>query len=517
MADQIHHDGVTDVPIDPRTGLPTGSPAAPAAPGQTGGGAGGGGSSQPGSPGRPGQPGAPAAAPPVPESGNVPTSPATPTATPTGTMDFRKIVAKPTEAEQAPDINVYDVDGRQLSIFDLLRRFAEGDFQAGGLSRLADLHLKVGVAARYRHDGRLVPLKGARPLTPEVMQGLMYPLLTPTQIQKLEREVPEDVDAGFHFEDEQLDFRLNVFHDRDGLAAVIRALPRQVPDTAALGFPDPAVVEDILNLRQGLVVVTGVTGSGKSTTIASILTELNARARMRVITLEDPVEYVLRTDGCLVSQREIGKNCVSFARGLRSALREDPDIIFLGEIRDTETANLALTAAETGHLVFTTLHTRDAKGVITRIVDLFPPERGREVMSQLSFSMSYVIAQKLLPRADRKGRVAAFEVLKNTSSIKNLIRTGNWHQVYATMQLSAKERMVTMERHLAWLAKKGLITQETALRYANDPSQLSNDGAGGGGTMSGPPQPAAQQNPNASRPGPVARQPQVKARKPNPS
>jgi twitching motility protein PilT len=377
------------------------------------------------------------------------------------------------------DHRVYEVSGRLVSIFDLLRRFSDGDTQPGGLSRLADLHLKVGGPARFRHDGQLVPIEGASDLTPEVVEKLVYPLLRADHTRKLEQEPPEDVDAGYHFDDEEMDFRINAFHDRDGLAMVVRALPRNVPDTKGLGFPDPKVIEEILTLRQGLVVVTGITGSGKSTTIASMLAELNRRSRLRVITLEDPVEYVMKPDRCLVSQREIGKNTRTFAGGLRSALREDPDVIFLGEIRDSETANLALSAAETGHLVFTTLHTRDAKGVVTRIVDLFPPERSKEVMSQLSFSLAYVVAQKLLPRKDGRGRVATFEIMKNTTPVSNLIRTGAWHQIYATMQLSAKDRMVTLEKHLAWLVSKGLITQDIALQYANDPSQFAGPGTTG--------------------------------------
>jgi twitching motility protein PilT len=230
------------------------------------------------------------------------------------------------------------------------------------------------------------------------------------------------------------------------------------------------------------VVVTGITGSGKSTTIASLLAEINKSASLRVITLEDPVEFVMKNEKCLISQREVGLHTATFHNGLRSALREDPDVILVGEIRDTETATLALTAAETGHLVFTTLHTRDAKGVITRIVDLFPPERSKEVMSQLSFSLSFVIAQKLLPRKDAKGRVAAYEILKNVPAVSNLIRAGNWHQIYATMQLSAKDHMLTLEKHLMAHVAKGLISREAAQQYANDPSQLVFANAGVGTT-----------------------------------
>lgn len=426
------------------------------------------------------------AAPPV----GPPTTAGTATAAPPITTAEPAVHSVDTMDDEARH-KVYEINGQMVSIFDLLRRFGESDLQAGGLSRLADLHLKVGQPARYRHDGSLQPVAGAAPVSPEVAKQLIYPLMRPDQIARLEAEIPDDIDAGFHFDAERMDFRINVFHDRDGLAMVVRALPRSVPDTLSLGFPDHSVVEDILRLRQGLVVVTGITGSGKSTTIASILSELNQTARLRVITLEDPVEYVMKQDSCLISQREIGRHCKTFSGGLRSALREDPDVIFLGEIRDTETANLALSAAETGHLVFTTLHTRDAKGVVTRVIDLFPPERTREVSSQLSFSLSYVIAQKLMPRKDGQGRAAAFEIMKNTSSVANLIRTGAWHQIYATMQLSSKDRMVTMEKHLAQLVANGEISRDVALQYANDPSQFA--GAGGG----------------AGNPGVKARRPQV--------
>lgn len=367
---------------------------------------------------------------------------------------------------------VYEVGEQKLSILDLLARFREDQYQDGAISRLADMHMKVGQPIRYRLDSDLIPLEDAEPLSVEMLKGLMYPLLRADQIELLEAEEPNDVDAAYHMEELDLNFRINVFQDSDGPAAVIRSLPREVPSPDVLGFPDPGVIEDILNLRQGLVIVSGITGSGKSTTIASILGELNRTMQMRVITLEDPVEYVMTADKCLISQREVGRDVKTFSAGLRSALREDPDIIFVGEIRDTETASLALSAAETGHLVMSTLHTRDAAGVISRIVDLFPPERTREVMSQLSFSLSYIIAQKLLPKKDNSGRVGVFEVLKNVPAISNLIRTGNWHQIYATMQLQAKERMMTMEKHLTQLVKDDVITLDMAIRYANDASQL---------------------------------------------
>ena len=372
---------------------------------------------------------------------------------------------------------IYTVGDEKLSILHLLQRFTDKKWDRNGISRLADLHLKVGEAARFRLDGDLVPMDKAARLTREVVKGLVHPLLRSDQIEKLEREFPQDVDAAFHLENEGgMNFRINAFHDRDGLACVIRSLPRTVPPMDTLGFPDEDVLHSILQLSQGLVIVTGITGSGKSTTISSLLAELNRTENLRIITLEDPIEFVMKNEKCLVSQREVGLHTPTFHGGLRSALREDPDVILVGEIRDTETATLALTAAETGHLVFSTLHTRDSKGVISRLVDLFPAERSKEVMSQLSFSLAYVIAQKLLPRADAKGRVATYEVLKNVPAVANLIRTGNWHQIYATIQLSAKDHMITMEKHLAQLVARGVITRDAAVQYANDPSQLQLSG-----------------------------------------
>ena len=367
---------------------------------------------------------------------------------------------------------VYAVGRRTCSILDLLGRFSAPESQLNGISRISDLHLKVGEPARYRFEGELVPLQDAPPLDEEEVRQLLFPLLTEDQIERLTAEVPRDVDAAFDWPEKEISFRINALHDRDGTACAIRALPRSVPPVESIGFPSDEVWRDIVELQQGLVLVSGVTGSGKSTTIASLIQYINERRKLRVLTLEDPIEYVLESRKSVISQREIGKHVQSFHEGLRSALREDPDVIVVGEMRDRETTALALTAAETGHLVFSTLHTKDARGAITRIIDMFPPERSKELAAQLSFSLSYVLGQKLVPRKRGGGRRLAMEVLKNVPAIANLIRTGNLHQLYSVLQTQRKEGLNTLEHHLLALLDVGEIREEDALRFANDATAL---------------------------------------------
>jgi twitching motility protein PilT len=367
---------------------------------------------------------------------------------------------------------VYRVGGRQVSMLDLLRRFSEPQYQLDGVWRLSDLHLKVGEPACYRFDSQLGPLPDAEPLSPGTLERLVFPLLTAAQIAGLRAQPPRDVDAGYELPGEGLSFRINAFHDRDGLACAIRVLPRRIPRVENIGFPTEQVWREIVEMQQGLVIVTGVTGSGKSTTVASLIEHINETRKVRIITLEDPVEYVLASRSSLISQRELGKHIESFEQGLRSALREDPDVIFVGEMRDRDTTALALSAAETGHLVLSTLHTRDARGTITRIVDMFPEERTREVATQLSFSLSFVLAQRLVPRAGRRGRRVAMEVLKNVPAVANLVRTGRWHQLYSTIEAHRKQGLITLERHLSELASRGEVSKDDARRYANDPSMV---------------------------------------------
>ena len=253
-----------------------------------------------------------------------------------------------------------------------------------------------------------------------------------------------------------------------GLSETIDHFFNSLKDLGA--HPSEAIWQEITGLKRGLVLVTGVTGSGKSTTISSLINHINLNRKARIITLEDPVEFIFKNESSMVSQRQVGQDVSSFSGGLKSALRENPDIIFVGEIRDTETATLALSAAETGHLVFSTLHTRDAKGALSRIVDMFPAEQSKFICLQLSFSLSYVLSQKLVPRQDASGRILVMEVLKNLPSIGNLIRTGNWQQVYSAMETQSREGMLTMEQHLLFLHQHGVISKESAIAYANDAS-----------------------------------------------
>jgi twitching motility protein PilT len=268
-----------------------------------------------------------------------------------------------------------------------------------------------------------------------------------------------------------LQFRINAFIENDGLAAAVRALGTDIPVPEKIGFPNDAW-QDIIRRKHGLVLFTGITGAGKSTTIASLIDRINENRACRVITLEDPVEYIFAQKNCMISQREVGRDVDSFAHGLRSMMREDPDIIFVGEMRDAETVALTLTAAETGHLVFSTLHTRDVVGSITRILDFFPSQRQDEVRNQLSLGLRYIICQKLIPRKKGDGRVVAMEILNSNYALANLIRKGKVEQMYSQMQVKTKdqpdERMITMERHLAALVKTGSVDLLEAQKWAND-------------------------------------------------
>jgi twitching motility protein PilT len=372
------------------------------------------------------------------------------------------------------DLNqpIYQAGQAAMSMGNLLAYFVDPNYQRGNLSRISDMHVKVGRPVSFRIDDDLTPVPEGEGVTDEVIRYMLGIILNEKHRATIASDEPKDIDSGYEWKDGGVNFRLNVFHDRDGLAFVMRVLSSIIPDIETLGLPSEQIWRDITSLKRGLVLVTGVTGSGKSTTIASLINHVNRFRKTRIITLEDPVEFIFKSESSMVSQRQVGQNVATFSGGLRSALRENPDVIFVGEIRDQETATLALSAAETGHLVFSTLHTRDAKGALSRIVDMFPSEQTKSLCLQLSFSLSSVLSQKLVPRADGSGRILVMEVLKNVPAIGNLIRTGNWQQVYSTMETQAKEGMMTMEQHLLHLYTHGIITKKDAITYSNEASLL---------------------------------------------
>jgi twitching motility protein PilT len=352
-------------------------------------------------------------------------------------------------------------DMGQLSIQNMLNYFEEM-----GAMRVSDLHIKVGAPPTYRVDGELKKLNGPI-LTQDLAEQLILPLLSENSLEKL-REL-HSVDCSYRLT--ATHFRINVFKENDGICAAIRALSVDIPTVERIGFPND-IWKDIINRKHGLVLITGVTGSGKSTTIASLINRITEERAGRIITIEDPIEYIYEQKRSLVSQREIGKDVYSFIDGLRSMLREDPDVIVVGEMRDAETIAMTLMAAETGHLVFSTLHTRDTAGTITRILDYFPPGRQNEVRNQLSLGLAYIVSQKLIPRSDTKGRIAAMEILNNNYAIANLIRTGKIEQIYSQLQTKTQnrydEKMVTMERHLARLVREEKVDLIEAQKWANN-------------------------------------------------
>jgi twitching motility protein PilT len=339
-------------------------------------------------------------------------------------------------------------------------------FKKQGVMRVSDLHIKVGVPPTYRFDGNLMKVKGEI-VTKKVAEELIFSLLGESKVAEFKAK--NNVDCSYSYAG--LQFRINVFMDNDGPAAAIRALGSEVPTLEEIGFPN-SVYKDIAHLQNGLVLLTGVTGAGKSTTISSFLDRISDSTASRIISVEDPIEYILHQKNSVISQREVGRDVSSFAEGLKYMLREDPDVIFVGEMRDAETVAMTLMAAETGHLVFSTLHTRDVTGTITRILDYFPPARQDEVRNQLSLGLAYVVCQKLIPKKDGTGRLIAMEIMNNNYACANIIRTGKIEQLYSQLQTKTREKpdekMITFEIHLARLVKAGKVDLLEAKKWVND-------------------------------------------------
>jgi twitching motility protein PilT len=364
--------------------------------------------------------------------------------------------------EYSPAAKVYPTENLgKYSILDMLKYFEEH-----GAMRVSDLHIKVNAPPAYRIDGNLVKLKGPN-VTPEIAKQLIFPLLKEHSLRKL--QAGNSVDCSYRIG--SLQFRINVFRENDGIAAAIRALSLDVPQIEDIGFPND-VWQDIIDQKQGLVLLTGVTGAGKSTTIASLVGRISEKTACRIITVEDPIEYILPQKYSIISQREVGRDVPSFFQGLKEMMREDPDVIFVGEMRDAETIAMTLMAAETGHLVFSTLHTRDVTGSVTRILDYFPEGRQAEVRNQLSLGLAYVVSQKLIPRKDGQGRIIAMEILNNNYACANLIRIGKIEQLYSQLQTKTRnrqdEKMITLEKHLSMLVKDEKIDLLEAQKWAND-------------------------------------------------
>ena len=329
-------------------------------------------------------------------------------------------------------------------------------------NKASDVHITVGLPPNMRINGILVDMDYPRLLPPDT-EAVISTMMSDKRLQQFE----ELGEIDFSYSIPQIGrYRVNVFHQRGSMAASIRLVSTKIPLPEELGIPKSVV--DLYQKKRGLVLVTGPTGSGKSTTLASIIDRINSMREVHVITLEDPIEYLHNHKKAMVNQREVGLDTHSYSNALRAALREDPDVILVGEMRDLETISTAITAAETGHLVLSTLHTIGAASTIDRIVDVFPPHQQQQIRVQLSMVLESVISQQLIPTADKKSRVAAFEVMHSTPAIKNLIREAKSPQINSTIQTSKKLGMQTMDDAIFDLYMKGDIDKENAVSYAQD-------------------------------------------------
>ena len=333
--------------------------------------------------------------------------------------------------------------------------------------RASDLHLAAGAQPTVRVRGRLLPLEGFPILGPNETREIIYSILTNDQRQRLETDW--QLDFAYSIPDTAR-FRVNTYFQRGALGAAFRLIPFELTSIDELGLP-PAI-HDFTKKPRGFVLVTGPTGSGKSTSLASMIDEINQTREEHIMTIEDPIEFLHAHKRCLVNQRELGSDATSFANALKAALRQDPDVILVGEMRDLDTIQTALTAAETGHLVFATLHTQDAPQTIDRIIDVFPSHQQAQVRVQLSVALQGIVTQQLLPTADGSGRVVACETLVPTPAVRNLIREGKTHQIYSVLQTGSSHGMQTMDAALTQLVRAGKITRELAEQRSSNPEEL---------------------------------------------
>ncbi len=351
------------------------------------------------------------------------------------------------------------VGSATLRLNDLLERLLD----LGG----SDLHLTVGVPPTVRVHGSMKQLSELPVLNPSDLRRILYDVLTQKQRERFEEDLELDTS---HSIPGRGRFRMNVFQQRNSVGAVFRAIPTEIVPLEELGLPP--VVATFAELHRGMVLVTGPTGSGKSTSLASVIDILNRTRDDHIITVEDPIEFLHGHKRCVVNQREVGEDTRSFSTALKSALRQDPDVVLVGEMRDLDTIHTALTAAETGHLVFGTLHTQDAPQAVDRVIDVFPAHQQQQVRVQLASSLMAVCTQQLLPRIDGPGRAVAAEVMVVTPAIRNLIREGKTHQIYSSLQAGSAHGMQTMDQSLAALVKAGTVSMEVALERCHNPGEL---------------------------------------------
>ncbi len=327
----------------------------------------------------------------------------------------------------------------------------------------SDLHLTIGVPPMIRHHGEIIPLMDCRPLNSEDVEKLIFSILT--ERQKKEFEETLDLDCSYSMPG-LCRFRVNVYHRNGGMGCVMRVITSTVPSMADLGLPK--TVQELVDLKSGMVLVTGPTGSGKSTTLAAILNQINLTKRHHIMTVEDPIEFVYTHAKSIVNQREVHQHTRSFKEALRRVLRQDPDVVLIGEMRDLETIETALTVAETGHLVFGTLHTMGAAQTVDRIVDAFPAYQQQQVRMQVAGGLKAVVSQMLVPKADGSGRLAVREIMKVTAGIGGQIRDGKSHQIYGSIQTGKNVGMITLEEDVARYYARKIITYDVASAVVND-------------------------------------------------
>lgn len=377
----------------------------------------------------------------------------------------------------------------QVSLPELLRKMTD----ASG----SDLHITTGSAPQIRVHGHLHPLDGYHPFTPAETKQLAYSVLTDAQKHRFEENLELDFSFGLKGMSR---FRANLFNQRGAVGCVFRAIPYEIKTFDALGLPP--VVAEMCKKPRGLVLVTGPTGSGKSTTLASMIDKINIERHDHILTIEDPIEFLHNHKNCVVNQREVNSDTHGFSDALRTALRQDPDVVLVGELRDLETIEMALRVAETGHLTFATLHTNSAASTINRVIDVFPAGQQGQIRTQLSLVLEGILCQALLPKASNDGRAMALEILVPNAAIRNLIREDKIHQIYSMMQTGQeKYGMQTFNQALATLYHKRLITLETALQRSSNVDELKDlidRGAGLNNGMGGQGKPPLPNQPHAS-------------------